>query len=182
MTFRTRLLVTILSVVIGATAAALYTAQRQNSATHRAVVDELLENWTNVFQREHETRHELAARQAARLAGSVRLFAALEANDPEVYAIAGDELRIGEFNFFRLLTAQGSLIEPPDDGRAGGIVRHLALSALTPGSRQTSPGSVDLGFVHAAENGVGNTPCIGFSPRPSSISINRSAPWSLDSA
>lgn len=156
MTFRTRLLIVILTVVVGAMAAALYTAQRQNSASHRAVVDELLGNWTDVFQREHEARHELAAQQAERLAGSVRLFAALEANDPEVYKIASDELRIGEFSFFRLLTTRGRLIEPPEDGRAGGSAPNLSSAELMPRLGQASRTAVDLGFVAAAGRGGTN--------------------------
>ena len=58
--------------------------------------------------------------EARRLAQSVRLFAALEEGDPEeVYKIASDELRLGEFAFFRLLDAEGKLIPPGADSRAG---------------------------------------------------------------
>ena len=118
MTFRTKLLQAILGVVVITTAASLFIAQRQNSASYQAVVDELFRNETAAFRREHEARLASAAQEAGRLAMSVRLFAALEENDPEVYKIAGDELRLGEFTFFRLLNSRGEVISPPADGRA----------------------------------------------------------------
>ena len=63
---------------------------------------------------------------------SVRLFAALEENDPEVYKIAGDELRLGEFAFFRLLDAHGDVIPPPADGRAGAFDLANVRGSLVP--------------------------------------------------
>jgi class 3 adenylate cyclase len=132
MTFRTKLLQAILAVVVLSTAASLYVVQRESSASYRALVDELFRNQAAAFEREHETRLEFAAEEAQRLATSVRLFAALEENDPEVYKIAGDELRLGEFSFFRLLDAHGDVIPPPSDGRAGTIdVAHVR-GALAP--------------------------------------------------
>jgi hypothetical protein len=119
MTFRTKLMQAILGVVIVTTAATLWIAQRQNSASYGAVVDELFRDQALAFRREHEVRLEAAAQEAERLAASVRLFAALEENDPEVYKIASDELRLGEFTFFRLRNAHGELIPPPGDGHSG---------------------------------------------------------------
>ncbi len=67
---------------------------------------------------------------------SVRLFAALEEGDPEVYKIARDELRLGEFAFFRLLDAHGDIIEPPPDSGAGALdVTRVRGSLVPSGSR-----------------------------------------------
>ena len=113
MTFRTRLLLAILGVVVFTTAVSLLVAQRQHGSAYRTLGDELLSNQEAWFQRLQSGRQQQAAAMVGRLAGSVRLFAALEAQDPAVYQIAGDELRLGEFSFFRLLDASGQLIEPP---------------------------------------------------------------------
>jgi len=153
MTFRAKLLQSILAVVVLSTAASLYVAQRESSASYRAVVDELFRNQAAAFEREHETRLEFAAAEAARLATSVRLFAALEENDPEVYKIAGDELRLGEFSFFRLLDARGNVIPPPDDGRAGAMDVDRVRGALAPGAAPpngrvaNNPPEVQVGFI-----------------------------------
>src|SRR5258705_946826 len=157
MTFRTKLLQAILGVVIVTTAATLWIAQRQNSASYGAVVDELFRDQALAFRREHEVRLEAAAQEAERLAASVRLFAALEENDPEVYKIASDELRLGEFTFFRLLNARGELIPPPADGHAGVLdldaVRGSLLPARIPPDARSS---VQLGFIEVAR-GVGRS-------------------------
>jgi class 3 adenylate cyclase len=147
MTFRTKLLQAILGVVIVTTAATLIIAQRQNSASYQAVVDELFRNQALAFRREHEARLEAAAQEAERLAGSVRLFAALEENDPEVYKIASDELRLGEFTFFRLLNARGELIPPPPDARAGALDVEAVRGSLVPARIPADAGSVQLGFI-----------------------------------
>src|SRR5690606_21897400 len=98
-------------------------------------------------QEEQEARHQLAAEQAAALAGSVRLFAALEANDPEVYKIAGDELRLGDFQFFRLLNPRGEVLQPADDGRAGRLDLDSLSAPLAPTPPASAAGGVQLGFV-----------------------------------
>jgi class 3 adenylate cyclase len=146
--FRAQLLLAILGIVISATIASLYVAQRQNSASYRAVVDELFRNQTAAFQREQETRHEFAMEQVARLATSVRLFAALEEGDPGVYEIASDELRLGDFSFFRLLDANGRVIDPPDLGRAGELdVRGLRIPLAPAGLAERAAGDIQLGFL-----------------------------------
>jgi class 3 adenylate cyclase len=148
MSFRAQLLLAILGIVVAATVASLYVAQRQNSASYRAVVDELFRNQTAAFQREQETRHELAMEQVARLATSVRLFAALEEGDPGVYEIASDELRLGDFSFFRLLDANGRVIEPPDNRRAGELdLRGLRVPLVPAGLAERSAGDIQLGFL-----------------------------------
>jgi class 3 adenylate cyclase len=145
MTFRARLLLAMIAVVTLATVASLLIAQRQSAATYRAATDALLARETAAFQREQDTHHRNAAQDVARLAKSVRLFAAIEAADPAVYDIARDELRIGEFDFFRLLDARGRLIEPPAGGRAGRLDPARVRGALVPASAR--PGQVQLGFV-----------------------------------
>jgi class 3 adenylate cyclase len=133
------------------TAATLFAAQRQNSASYRAVVDDLLAGQSQAFQREQAVGHAIATEQVARLASSVRLFAAMEAGDPDVYQVAADELRLGEFDFFRLVDARGTVMAPPRDGRAGGAGLDTVESGLTP---PATPGSalqsVQLGFLASA--------------------------------
>jgi class 3 adenylate cyclase len=153
MSFRARLLRAILGIVIATTVASLLIAQHQNSESHKAVVNELFRHQLTSFQREQEIRLAVAAQEAKRLADSVRLFAALEANDPEVYKIAADELRLGDFSFFRLLNAHGEVIEPPADGRAGlqddlNAQKHLVPNVAHPGS--ASP-KVQVGFLQVGQ-------------------------------
>src|SRR4026209_340159 len=119
MSFGAKLLQAIMGIVVITTVATLLIAQHQNSDSYKAVVDDLFRHQLSSIQQELEIRLAHAAQEAQRLADSVRLFAALEANDREVYKIAGDELRLGDFVFFRLLNAQGEIIAPPEDGRAG---------------------------------------------------------------
>jgi class 3 adenylate cyclase len=158
MSFRAKLLQAILGIVAVTTVASLFIAQHQSSATYEAVVDDLFGQQLRTFQQEQEIRLAIAAQEAQRLADSVRLFAAMEANDPEVYKIAGDELRLGDFAFFRLLNAQGELMPPPADGRAGlpdapalhaQLIPKAAPAALT-------TAKVQVGFVQLRE-GAGAT-------------------------
>lgn len=156
MTFRARILLTIIAVVVATTAATLYIAQRQSSTSYQALVDELLGNQATFFQREQEHRHEQAARQVSRLAASVRLFAALEADDPEVYKVARDELRLEQFSFFRLLSSGGEVLPPPADGLAGELDLSALQAPLAP-ERMPAPATpedVQLGFVAAHRPGA----------------------------
>jgi class 3 adenylate cyclase len=147
-TFRARLLQAILGVVALATTASLYVAERQSRTSYGALVDTLFRQQAAAFQREQEGRHALAAEQVVRLATSVRLFAALEEHDREVYKIAGDELRLGDFKAFRLLDPRGAIVAPPADGRAG----PLDVAQLWPGLLPARPDemfadTVELGFA-----------------------------------
>ncbi len=120
MTFRAKLLQAILAIVVVTTAASLLIAQRQNAVLFQNVVDQLFAEQMRSFQQAQALPIQAAQAEARRLAQSVRLFAALEEGDPaEVYKIAGDELRLGEFAFFRLLDAKGVMIPPAEDSRAG---------------------------------------------------------------
>ena len=120
MTFRTRLLASIVGVVTATTAATLFIAQSQNAASYQAVLDELFRSEVESFRSQQEQQLTAAKTEAAKLAESVRLFAALEEGDPEVYQTAGDELRLAELAFFRLTDAAGVIIPPPEGSRAGG--------------------------------------------------------------
>ncbi|MES2507861.1 MAG: adenylate/guanylate cyclase domain-containing protein [Verrucomicrobiota bacterium] len=119
MTFRAKLQQAILGVVAGTTAAVLMVAQTQNSASYRRMVDTLFSQQMAAFRMEQEAQLQLARKQAARLAESVRLFAALEEGDPETYQVAADELRLAEFDFFRLASAQRGMMAPPEGSRSG---------------------------------------------------------------
>ena len=150
MSFRARLLQAIMGIVFVTTVASLLIAQQQNSRSHKAVVDDLFRHQLRSFQQEQEVRLAIAAKEAQRLADSVRLFAALEANDPEVYKIAGDELRLGEFDFFSLLNAQGGIIPPPEDGRAGLPTDNELRRQLNP-KQAPMPRKVQVGFIQAQQ-------------------------------
>ncbi|MCB1208701.1 MAG: hypothetical protein KDK97_05215, partial [Verrucomicrobiales bacterium] len=84
MTFRARLLQAILAVVGATVAAVLVVAQGQNSASFDAMVEVIFRQQTENFQRDQQAQTE-AARFQAGLGDSVRVFAALEEGDPEVY-------------------------------------------------------------------------------------------------
>src|SRR3954466_13063813 len=153
MSFRAKLLQAIMALVVATTVISLLIAQQQNSATHKAVVDELFRYQLRNFQQEQEARLAIAAKEAQRLADSVRLFAALEENDPEVYKIAGDELRLGDFAFFRLLNARGEMIAPSEERRAGLLADSELRSQLIPKLTQPMPdvAKVQVGFVQARQ-------------------------------
>jgi class 3 adenylate cyclase len=155
MSFRAQLLQAILAIVVVTTAASLIIAQDQNSDSFKTVVDDLFRHQLDSFQQEQELLLAVAAQQAQRLADSVRLFAALEANDPEVYKIAADELRLGDFAFFRLLNAHGELLVPPEDGRAGLPDVHGLHGMLIPKAAQTDPAAakVQFGFIELNRGG-----------------------------
>lgn len=151
MTFRAKLLQAILAIVIVTTASSLFIAQRQNAAMFRRVVDEFFAVQMQAFQQMQALPIEAAGAEAKRLAQSVRLFAALEEGDTEVvYQIAGDELRLGEFTFFRLLDAEGKLIPAGPDSRAGVFDEQNITGEWLP--RGVDGEGVDFGFV-ATKNG-----------------------------
>ncbi len=153
MTFRSKLLRAILSIVIVTTGASLFIAQRQNAAMFQRVVDELFAEQMQTFQQMQALPIEAARAEAKRLAQSVRLFAALEEGDTEVvYQIAGDELRLGEFAFFRLLDAEGKLIPAGPDSRAGKFDEQNLTGEWLP--RGVGGTGVDFGFVATKSGSV----------------------------
>ncbi|MES2596555.1 MAG: adenylate/guanylate cyclase domain-containing protein [Verrucomicrobiota bacterium] len=118
MTFRARLQQAIIGLVAAATGASLFIAQRQNGASHQEMLDQLFEQQFSSFRREQQRDIELAEKNARRLSDSVRLFAVLEAGDPDAYQVAKDEMRLDDFDFFRLIDAEGAMIDPPTGTRA----------------------------------------------------------------
>jgi class 3 adenylate cyclase len=156
---RAQLLWAILAVVAVTTVATLLIAQRQSSLSYRALVDELFRQQTAAFQQEQERRLNAATQEAERLALSVRLFAALEVNDPGVYLIAADELRLDDVSFFRLFNAAGQMIVPPPDVQAGALdLRALRGALLPPALPQPEAGSAQVGFVEGVDEAGGSVP------------------------
>jgi HAMP domain-containing protein len=152
MTFRAKLLRAILAIVMITTAASLLIAQQQNAVLFQSVVDRLFAEQMKSFQQTQELPIGAAKVEARRLAQSVRLFAALEEGDPEeVYKIASDELRLGEFAFFRLLDAEGKLIPPGADSRAGVFDAAGLQGEWLPHGKAGA--EVDFGFV-ATQHGT----------------------------
>ena len=152
MTFRAKLLQAILAIVVITTAASLFIAQRQNAALFQSVVDQLFAEQMKAFQQAQELPIQAAKAEVRRLAKSVRLFAVLEEGDPEeVYQIASDELRLGEFAFFRLLDAEGKLIPPGPDSRAGVFDAAGLQGEWLPQGKAGA--EVDFGFV-ATQHGT----------------------------
>ncbi len=156
MTFRAKLLQAILAIVVVTTAASLLIAQRQNAVLFQSVVDDLFAEQMKSFQQAQELPIQAAQAEARRLAQSVRLFAALEEGDPaEVYQIASDELRLGEFAFFRLLDAQGRLIPPAEGSDAGTFDATQVHGEWLPRpSAEGQTAKVDFGFVATQDGAV----------------------------
>ena len=156
MTFRSKLLASIVAVVAATTAATLFIAQSQNTASYQAVLDELFRSEVNSFRARQEQQLVTTSGQAAKLAGSVRLFAALEEGIPETYEIAGAELRVADRAFFRLADAKRKLIAPPDDDAFAGLVGSgldEPLGRLIASGRAWSPedsSTAQLGFLKFA--------------------------------
>ena len=156
MTFRARLLASIVGVVTATTAATLFIAQSQNTASYQAVLDELFQSEVESFRDQQEQQLSVAKTEAAKLAESVRLFAALEEGDPEIYKIAGDELRLAELAFFRLTDAAGLIIPPPVEGQNGDRELDTILSPqLTKiaGGEPLSGEDIQIGFVARGSEG-----------------------------
>ena len=166
MTFRARLLASIVGVVTATTAATLFIAQSQNTASYQAVLDELFRSEVESFRSQQEQQLTSAKTEAAKLAESVRLFAALEEGDPEVYQTAGDELRLAELAFFRLTDAAGVIIPPPEGSRAGGHELDAMLApqlAKIAGGEPLSNEDLQIGFV-ASQNYEGGVVSLVYCP------------------
>jgi class 3 adenylate cyclase len=149
MTFRARLQQAIIGLVTAATAASLIIAQRQNNAAHREMLALMFEQQFASFRRDQERDITLAERNAKRLSESVRLFAVLEAGDPDAYQVAADELRLDDFDFFRLTDAEGAILEPPAGSRAdAGLFATTDQVALNAQLKSASPQqSMAAGYI-----------------------------------
>lgn len=158
MTFRSKLLASILTVVAATTAATLCIAQSQNTASYQAVLDELFRAEADSIRARQQQQMLVTSAQASKLAESVRLFAALEEGIPETYEIAGAELRVADRAFFRLVDAKGKLITPPEGNTFAGLVGSgidAPLAKLLSARRATgqSDTAAQLGFVNLAPAG-----------------------------
>ncbi len=118
MTFRARLQQAIIGLVAAATGGSLFIAQRQNDASHRGMLAELFDQQFSSFRRDQQRDIELTEKNVLRLSESVRLFAALEAGFEGSYQVAKNELRLDDFDFYRLLDSTGQLLDPPSGSRA----------------------------------------------------------------
>lgn len=122
MTFRTRLLASIIAVVAATTGATLKIAQDQTRETYRVMLDGLFRSEIESFESLQEQRLEKGRNQARVLSSSVRLFAALEEGDPElIYEVAQVELREADFDFYRLANAGGEIIPATTGSGAGSL-------------------------------------------------------------
>lgn len=152
MTFRSRLFLGMLAVVVLTTAASLLLAQRQNQSTYAALADQLFSLQSSSFRDLQAVADRTAIEEVTRLATSVRLFAAMEENDPAIYRIAADELRQGNYAFFRMLDRSGAML-PPVDGAGGMIDMETVASQVPSAALAASDGSVQLGFVVLQQSG-----------------------------
>ncbi|MBL9132470.1 MAG: hypothetical protein JNG86_14800, partial [Verrucomicrobiaceae bacterium] len=153
MTFRAKLLRAILAIVVITTAASLFIAQRQNAALMQGVVEQLFAERMKAFQQTQALPIQAAKAEVKRLTQSVRLFAALEEGDPEIaYQTAGDELRRGDFAFFRLLDKDRKLMPTGPESRAGVFDEKNLTGELLP--RGKGGTEVDLGFVATPQGAV----------------------------
>ncbi len=151
MTFRSKLLLSILAVVGATTVATLWIAQRQNSESYAAVIGDLFRSESGGFRDRQRQQLAATSEQARALAESVRLFAALEEGIPETYEIAGAELRVADRAFFRLADAKGNLITPPSDDAVAGLVGSGVDDALGKLVANARGGTKEqLGFVMLA--------------------------------
>ncbi len=121
MSFRMKLMITMLLLVSGITGATVFVTQSRIRATYNEIIQELFQVQIQVFREKQNIRLRNIQKECKRIAGSVRLFAALEEGEPEIiYQTAGDEMRTvsRSYSFYRLLDAQGRVLKP-SSARAG---------------------------------------------------------------
>ena len=127
--FRTKLLLALMATVASIVAATLLATQSGVATTYERIDRERFRAAVEAANRLQESRLAAVRARCRELAGSVRLIAAIEENDPALlYRIALDELRDvlrppGEgraATLFRLADASGRIV-PSSDERAGRI-------------------------------------------------------------
>jgi class 3 adenylate cyclase len=151
MSFRAKLLLSILSLVAITTAATLKIAQDQSGKTYRALLDGMFRSQIESFEVIQEQRLEVGRNQLRLLSGSVRLFAALEEGDPElIYEVADVELRQADYDFYRLAGKDGGIIPASGSGEAGDldatIESRLTTALKAAAGKEKTAGRTDLGF------------------------------------
>jgi class 3 adenylate cyclase len=130
MTFRLKLQLAMLLVVLAVTGATLLVIQRNVEATYRRLFQERFASDVDFFTALRSARLAVVKTRCLGLARSVRLIAAIGEHDSALlYTIALDELRdllrpppeasgARPATFFRFVTAEGAVLEPADE-RAG---------------------------------------------------------------
>ena len=130
MSFRTRILLAMMAVVAGISAAAFVVAERSVDSAWQRASEGRFESEVESFLALREARLRVVLSACRDLARSVRLVAAVHEGDPDLlYRIAADELRdvltpppgdptAPAATFFRFVDAGGHVIPPPD-ARAG---------------------------------------------------------------
>ncbi len=123
MNFRIKLLLAMLLVVAAITGATVFVTQHRMRLTYDGIIGDMFESQMRIFQEKQKARLDTLRSEVARVAGSVRVFAAIEEGDAEIiYQTAEDELRTLSRPpaFFRFLNAGGEIIPPPDRADNGG--------------------------------------------------------------
>ncbi len=129
LSFRWKLFLAMMLVVTGVAGAALLVTQQAVAATYAKIFRERFRAEADLFSAAQQARLTAIKDKCLELARSVRLVAALEERDVELfYQIAFDELREvmtpeaapRPATFFRLIDHDGAVIPPPD-ARAGAL-------------------------------------------------------------
>ena len=126
LSFRTKLLLTMMLVVAGVTVAVLSVTEKQVRATYNKLYQDQFETEVSFFAKQQEARLAAVRDGCEQLAQSPRLRLALRAGDvPEIYRVAtnglsfpglrGRQLLLGKGNlFFRILDSDGHILRPPE--------------------------------------------------------------------
>ncbi len=192
--YRTRLSITMMLVVLALTVLALFLAERKVNVESRL---DLLQDFRNELATLHgirEVRQSALAERCQTLVERPRIHAALEDNAVDLlYPSARDELRdvlagsnvenggALKAKFYRFLDLKGSVIAPPDENLVGelppGDEKRLALPKLTAQlqvgylPRSDSPGMYEVLAMPILSTETGEpigALCLGFEPGESS--------------
>ncbi|MDP3920557.1 MAG: adenylate/guanylate cyclase domain-containing protein [Candidatus Omnitrophota bacterium] len=118
MSFRIKLILSMMLVVFGITSTVLYVTHNRIRATYEGLIHDMFGSQVEIFREKQESRLKHVKDECKKLARSIRLYAALEEGDEElIYQTAGDELRTatGEYVFYRLITADGEVVKGWDE-------------------------------------------------------------------
>lgn len=125
MSFRAKLMLAIMLVVSGITAAALYFAQRNVDAVVTRDLQRDFDGQLAALHASEESRNTTLAERCRALVEKPRIHAALEDNALDLlYPSAQDELRdlmASGASFYRFLGAKGEVLRPPDNAQVGGL-------------------------------------------------------------
>jgi len=165
--FRLKLQVAMLALVVGATGATLAVIQQSVAATYRRLFEERFAHDVGVFAALQRARLAAVENRCVGLARSVRLIAAIAERDPALlYRIALDELRdvlrpspdapnAVPATFFRFVNADGRVLTPTDEraglGDGAGAARFEA--ALARAARNLAGDRQQVGYLAPEVNG-----------------------------